>query len=286
MHLLCGVKQKAPGYRFQSREYDHFQVIQVVSGRLDLVVEGRSVPIPSGWACVLRKGSAFELQCEARRASGVFVSVFDADQPEHTGPSMVVRADEEMSHVAGMIEREVGRPGENAREFILHLGSLLGLLAVRQVKGVPEEEARESPAGWVAQAQRIIRNNAHSDRPVEQVLSGLELGYRQLSRHFREVAGMTPKQYQMQCRMDHAKRLLTTTSLSITTIGTELGFASSQHFCSQFARYEGCSPGCFRKTFRKGDLPGVEFPPEPLVANCDALELLGKEWGPLHRTVT
>ena len=85
---------------------------------------------------------------------------------------------------------------------------------------------------------------------LESCFTGLGLSYRQLSRHFTSSTGVSPKQYQSDQRMEIAKRYLTDTNWSITTIAMELGFSSSQYFSSSFRRATSYSPFQYRNTHR------------------------------------
>ncbi len=67
---------------------------------------------------------------------------------------------------------------------------------------------------------------------------------------FKLVTGLPPIHFLMDCRADAAKRLLRTTDRSITEIGLSLGFASSQHFATQFKRATGVTPRAWRNNNR------------------------------------
>ena len=64
---------------------------------------------------------------------------------------------------------------------------------------------------------------------------------------FRLLTGLPPYQFQLACRLDKAKLLLTTTDLPITQIAFDLGFCASQHSSSHFKRAFGVTPTAWRK---------------------------------------
>jgi AraC-like DNA-binding protein len=84
-------------------------------------------------------------------------------------------------------------------------------------------------------------------KSVREVLATLPLSYRQLARYCQAATGHSPKQLQLQARLEVARTLLADSSRSITTIALELGFPSSQHFATQFRRVTGQTPGAFRQ---------------------------------------
>ena len=68
---------------------------------------------------------------------------------------------------------------------------------------------------------------------------------------FREKMGLSPNQFLTRCRIDKAKRLLTTPNgLSLQEIALSCGFATASHFAATFRRYEGTRPSSLRRTNR------------------------------------
>lgn len=71
------------------------------------------------------------------------------------------------------------------------------------------------------------------------------------TRVFREEFGMTFIQYLTECRINHSKELLLTTSVPIEQIAYRVGINSYSYFCTCFKRLCGTSPGEFRKNGAK-----------------------------------
>lgn len=65
---------------------------------------------------------------------------------------------------------------------------------------------------------------------------------------FRLAFHTTPYQFLLNRRIEMAKTLLMTTSLSITEIGTAVGFSNPSHFASTFGRRVGVSPRAYRQS--------------------------------------
>jgi AraC family L-rhamnose operon regulatory protein RhaS len=63
--------------------------------------------------------------------------------------------------------------------------------------------------------------------------------------------GLTPSEYLKVCRLQAARRLLSSAALvdrSITEIAFECGFTSSAHFSTEFRKCFGASPRTFRRS--------------------------------------
>ena len=80
-------------------------------------------------------------------------------------------------------------------------------------------------------------------------LAGLAcVGVRHFERAFCQSLGMPPHRYVLERRVSAARDLLLRKpKLNIEVIARQLGFSSSSHFSSVFARRMGCSPTTFRR---------------------------------------
>lgn len=89
------------------------------------------------------------------------------------------------------------------------------------------------------------------------------------ARLFREATGVTPGRFLAAVRIYQAKRLLLTTSMTITNIAFAVGYSSLGSFTNYFTESVGLSPGRFRRVAQDG---GFEFvPPRKLATNYGAV---------------
>ena len=96
----------------------------------------------------------------------------------------------------------------------------------------------------------IIRN---IEQPIDfaELARSLGLSYSSFRHRFKQITGLPPGQYQIQLRLNKARRLLCNSPLSVTRIAEELGFESIYYFSRLFKKNTGLSPLAFRK--RAGD---------------------------------
>ena len=71
-----------------------------------------------------------------------------------------------------------------------------------------------------------------------------------LTRIFHTEYGVSPKQYVMNLKLKKARRLLTTTELSISVIANSLGFDDQLAFSKIFKKKFAVSPSEYRKQSR------------------------------------
>ena len=85
---------------------------------------------------------------------------------------------------------------------------------------------------------------------LDQLARDASLSPGQFIRAFKAVFGKTPHQVRIEARLELAKRLLITDSVSVTDVCALAGFASLGTFSSVFARRVGVSPSAFRRDAR------------------------------------
>ncbi len=245
-----GRKHQPASYRFETEDYVHFQAIVVHEGMLHFTAANTRQALGRESVAVLRIGSAFRLWTASETGyRGVFVSLMNPKEPDFAGPSHAGRADEKLLALASCIEAEAQTPGPHSGAVLHHAALALAWLAVRP--GATARRTGADPAGyWTERARRALDASLYAGGDVKAVLAPLGMSYRQLSRYFTRVAGMSPKTYQIRARIDEAKRLLTNTDLPITAIAYELGYPSSQHFAGQFKRVAGTTPSAWRAEFQ------------------------------------
>jgi len=71
-----------------------------------------------------------------------------------------------------------------------------------------------------------------------------------LSHRFRELSGITFREYLLRVRMERAKALLAARAVSISEVAQTVGFSDLPRFDKVFKRYTGFSPSAFRSMSR------------------------------------
>ncbi|HEY9126905.1 MAG TPA: helix-turn-helix transcriptional regulator, partial [Acidobacteriaceae bacterium] len=66
-------------------------------------------------------------------------------------------------------------------------------------------------------------------------------------RMFQARTGVTPHEYHMQLRLQHAKSLLASSTESLIDIAAACGFSNQSHLTSVFRRRIGTTPSSFRR---------------------------------------
>ncbi len=95
-------------------------------------------------------------------------------------------------------------------------------------------------------ARLRIRESLEVDLTIQQVAEELGVSYSNFRKLFKEFTGISPALYQQDLRLQRAKELLATTTLSIKEIAYRLRFESPDYFSSKFKIKTGKKPSEFR----------------------------------------
>lgn len=93
--------------------------------------------------------------------------------------------------------------------------------------------------------QYLLSDLAHTPS-VTAAADQAGLSVSRLRTLFKETTGLSPKQFQLEARINRAERLLTESRLSVGMIAEQTGFESVYHFSRQFKRMRGTSPSLYR----------------------------------------
>jgi AraC family transcriptional regulator len=103
------------------------------------------------------------------------------------------------------------------------------------------------PSNWrIQRAAEYLRAHLDVDTGLAEVAAVAGVSPFHFARQFKEVFGVSPHQYTIQCRVERARHLLSTTRGSVMSIALDLGFCSPEHFSNTFRRMVGVSPREYR----------------------------------------
>jgi AraC-like DNA-binding protein len=119
-------------------------------------------------------------------------------------------------------------------------------------------------------ARDLLRETEERTFSIRQVAKEIGMSPYYFIRLFKAVFGETPKQCQLDARLERAKNLLLVTDCSVTEVCLEAGFSSLGTFSYVFARRVGLAPTSYRQKVRSMIRSPGEIPSQ-LIPGCYSL---------------
>lgn len=121
----------------------------------------------------------------------------------------------------------------------------------------PAETAQRHTLGGLSETMHpvvkaaigLLETNIAEPPTVPEMAARLEVSQRQLERLFRRALGCSPVQFSQLLRLQYARVLLTSTSLSIREVSAASGFNSLSYFSLVFAKCFGKKPSEYRQAW-------------------------------------
>lgn len=108
-------------------------------------------------------------------------------------------------------------------------------------------DAQDAPSRLSDDIAAYLQQHAGEPLVAETLEKHFLLSYRRMATVFKRDRGITMKQYHATLRMQTARKLLRSTSLSVGEIADRLGFADQLYFSRCFHESAGMSPTAFRR---------------------------------------
>lgn len=262
---MTGAHARRVGARWQYPRHDHpyFELCLLLSGEQQVRLTGRTLMQQAGDLLLI---TPFEAHASSTPVpSRLYCVHFDLDDLElrrllcRTG-TRVFAADSALTRrLQPALRRMLSlaqRPGAlSPLAHRLELGAALMALFAAMTQGLEQEQVDSAPVPQLA-LQTAGRLAELIEREVQLggAETSLEAAIRRLgytpdhgNALFRQVYGMSARQYRSTLKLRRAKLLLMDAQLSIAAVGEQLGYASGAHFSRQFKRWCGVAPADFRR---------------------------------------
>ncbi|MCM2372635.1 AraC family transcriptional regulator [Aporhodopirellula aestuarii] len=127
-------------------------------------------------------------------------------------------------------------------------GSVIGVAGVMYPINTPEEQKQSFRE--LTPAIEFIESNFTQSISMKEMAARAGLSATHFNQRFRELLRMTPTQFLLARRVEHARRLLTQTDYSVADVSNATGFYDQSHFTKRFREVTGLTPLAYRKNFR------------------------------------
>ncbi len=182
----------------------------------------------------------------------------DGTSPHEDGavPYINIRgkARQDIAGIVGQIVRE-SKGDEYGKELMMQFLAMELLIALSRGLREEWEESLRVRSGKAKELVTIAREylvrNHDRDISVADAAAHVFLSQGYFTRAFREMTGMSPINFLIQVRVDHACRLLEDEDIKVSAIARTVGFASPQRFNAAFRKHTGITPVEYRRSLAK-----------------------------------
>ncbi|PPT86740.1 AraC family transcriptional regulator [Xanthomonas arboricola] len=102
--------------------------------------------------------------------------------------------------------------------------------------------ASGTPSQQIARVMGWLKQNFHRSFSMEELASSANMSPSTFRQHFREIASMSPLQYQKQLRLQEARQLMLNEEMDAGVAGIRVGYESPSQFSREYARLFGAPP--------------------------------------------
>lgn len=292
LHFTSGPGTAYPNHFFVERHWHNYvEILLITKGDYLIEINLENQTLQEGDLCILNGGEIHQIT-SLQNASSHDAILFD---PQILNFSYTDEWEE--TSIAPFLEqslmiRNVLHPQDSGYQKLWSLSSELVRQALKQDKGwymnckllllewfwlltvhqmfLPAKEILSA-----ADARKVRRYKTlvsyietHYQEPLSlrQLSELIHCNSQYLCRFFREIAGVSPIQYLIFCRIDHACSLLAHSDYPITCIALDCGFENISYFIRAFRARKGCTPREYRAFIREqtdsGILPSPAVPPQ------------------------
>lgn len=98
------------------------------------------------------------------------------------------------------------------------------------------------PLSYVAQARNYMDKHYQYPISMENVAQSINISEKHLCKLFKKETGLSPQQYLIDTRMQHARSLLLTTDMLISEVADNVGFHSQFAFSTAYKKHYKITP--------------------------------------------
>lgn len=242
-HFLCDET-----YEVSRNSYNSFLALYVEAGSGIVRQQGRDVPLQPGSLALI---DCYEPHFYATRSGWeIYWLHFDGHlarryfelctQGGAVFEPEIARSCARYLHRLFFLFREQGAPNEAGLSR-----RITDLLTDLMLPAVPEGAVRSAP-GVVEETISYLTAHLEETIRLEELSQRVSLSPFYFSRLFKRETGYSPHEYLVRARMDRARYLLKSTSLTVKEIAFSTGFSSECGFCTTFKKWCGSTPSQYR----------------------------------------
>lgn len=254
---LCGVEKCLPGYEFRCDDRSGYHLHVILSGKGVLSVDGTLHTLRRGQMFVTKPGEETWYRADEHDPWSYCWMTFDGFKSDFYAENAGFRPGInwqncriEQNRFYACVKDVLDRPEMTLANDIRRLSKLLEFISLaiesNETKKLQvHHEAVFSPEVYADKAMTFIQAN-FANIHITDVAKNIGINRSYLTKVFKKKMGISPQEYLMQCRFDHACSLLLETDAMVQDIARHVGYDNVLTFSKIFKERYGVSPKNYR----------------------------------------
>ena len=253
--LYAGKLERIKQWKEKAHAHPFCEIMFIISGQGDTVVEGKSHPIKKGDIVIYNPHTMHEESTTGEAGLEMIffgitnfqVSGLPSDHLIDKGSSPVLHTKKEMDKFSFYFRSLVEEVYEDKQygELMAKYWARLILLRILRLANI--SEAKFVTNAIFTRIHQYLSQHFTEIESMDQICEELNVSKYYLSHVFKNYMGMPPMQYITTKRISYAKRLLQETDLTATAVGEACGYRDHVLFFKTFKKLEGITPSVYRK---------------------------------------
>ena len=180
--------------------------------------------------------------------------VWNVDPAKVALQQCLAEPNDRVSQIGRTLQAEAEHPTDGSGFMTELLGRALALNLLRDHSSLSkavEAKPQEMAPGRLSRVLRHMEEHLAESMSLEYLAALSGLSPTHFARSFRNSTGQSPHRYLTALRVEHARKMLESTSNTVLEIGLTCGFNQSNHFSYTFRKHTGLSPRAWRTESRK-----------------------------------
>lgn len=230
--LRVNREKRHSGMVIENHSHGWYEFVYYINAEGSVIINETESKIKSGRFSVIRP---LTQHSEQHNIDGVvFFCIFECDT--ELDERLYDDRDETILRLCNSIAEEFFSPREYSGELLELLLSELILHYIRW------QDSDRKGVRDITYAAELIERGFREKLDLHAIASEVGYGYDYFHHLFKKKYGLSPKQYQMDCRMKYAKQLLMSGRYSCTEVAYLSGYSDSAQFSLIFKRECGVAP--------------------------------------------
>ena len=236
-------KECGENFNFPIHLHHFFELIAVISGKMDVSVDGTVYPLTKGEAVLVFPHQVHSLASKTSRhilcifspeLIKAYTNRYAAKIPENNAFTLNPYLIEQLKNIR-----------EEASSFEKK-GFLYSICATLDAS-TTYRERMNLQENLLYKCFDFVEKNYKNDCSLHALTQDINFSYSYMSRYFKKMTGVSFNEYVNQYRISKACHLLTESGCSVLECAYEVGYTALRSFNRNFKEYTGKTPNQYRK---------------------------------------